>query len=257
MPVTLPCVSVIRVTIRSDSPYGRVRRTNAAVAISRDTRATDRSVSLTHHIRNLTNRVLVPTRATGMAEGKDDRPGVDEAPGGASEERPSNDREALEGTLAAAREEARQNHDRWLRAVAELENFKKRMERERAEATRFANEAFIRDLLPVVDNLERALEVVHHGEEVADERLVGEPCGLGAFPRHSLLEVLELRDGAQPPIVILARLFPRRRQRAFQRFAVVRRALLGGPPRRLIHPRPVVLPFRHASGPSRHQNPVC
>ena len=55
-----------------------------------------------------------------MAEGKDDRPGVDEAPGAASEERPSNDREALEGTLAAAREEARQNHDRWLRAVAEV-----------------------------------------------------------------------------------------------------------------------------------------
>src|SRR5947199_8447782 len=101
MPVTLPCVSVIRVTIRSDSPYGRVRRTNAAVAISRDTRATDRSVSLTHHIRNLTHRVLVPTRATGMAEGKDDRPRVDEAPGGASEEGPSTDRYGPEATQGA------------------------------------------------------------------------------------------------------------------------------------------------------------
>ena len=54
-----------------------------------------------------------------MVEGKDDRPGVDETQGGASEQRPSNDREALESALAAAREEACQNHDRWLRAVAE------------------------------------------------------------------------------------------------------------------------------------------
>ena len=114
-------------------------------------------------MRNLTNKVLVPTRATGMVEGKDDRPGVDEAQGGASEQRPSNDREALESALAAAREEARQNHDRWLRAVAELENVKKRMARERAEAVRFANEAFIRDLLPIVDNLERALEHARGG----------------------------------------------------------------------------------------------
>src|SRR5438046_9467667 len=37
------------------------------------------------------------------------------------------------------------------------------MARKRAEATRFANEAFIRDLLPVVDNLERALEHARGG----------------------------------------------------------------------------------------------
>src|SRR5437899_2317794 len=110
MPVTLPCVSVISVTIRSDSPYGRVRRTNAAVAISRDTRATDRSVSPTHRMRNLTNRVLVPTRASGMVEGKDDRAGVE--PAAASAQPAANDRESLEGALAAARDEARQNHER-------------------------------------------------------------------------------------------------------------------------------------------------
>ena len=37
MPVTLPCCSVMKVTIRSDSPYGRARSTNAGVAISSDT----------------------------------------------------------------------------------------------------------------------------------------------------------------------------------------------------------------------------
>src|SRR5689334_17694599 len=89
-----------------------------------------------------------------MVDGKDDRPGagVDEQGEPPAEER------TLDEALAAAREEARQNHDRWVRAAADLENLKKRMARERAEAVRFANESFIRDLLPVVDNLERALE---------------------------------------------------------------------------------------------------
>jgi molecular chaperone GrpE len=53
--------------------------------------------------------------------------------------------------------EARTNYDRFLRQAAELENFKKRALRERDEFVRFANEALIKDLLPVVDNLERAI----------------------------------------------------------------------------------------------------
>jgi molecular chaperone GrpE len=54
--------------------------------------------------------------------------------------------------------EAAESHDLYLRERAELENFKKRMQREKAEALRFANESLIRDLLPVLDNLERAVE---------------------------------------------------------------------------------------------------
>lgn len=64
----------------------------------------------------------------------------------------------LRGQLAAKTEEAMQNHDRLLRERAELENFKKRMHRERSEALRYATEPLLRDLLPVVDNLERAVE---------------------------------------------------------------------------------------------------
>ena len=66
--------------------------------------------------------------------------------------------EQLKQQLAEAQAEARANHDRFLRERAELENFKKRMQREKAEALRFASEPLIRELLPVVDNLERALE---------------------------------------------------------------------------------------------------
>jgi molecular chaperone GrpE len=63
----------------------------------------------------------------------------------------------LRQTVQEKEEELRLNHDRFLRERAELENFKKRMQRERVEAIRFACEPLIRELLPVIDNLERAL----------------------------------------------------------------------------------------------------
>ncbi len=48
--------------------------------------------------------------------------------------------------------------DRLLRATAEFENFKKRSARETSDFRRYANESLIKELLPVVDNLERALD---------------------------------------------------------------------------------------------------
>lgn len=53
--------------------------------------------------------------------------------------------------------EAKANYELFLRERAELENFKRRMQREQAESLRFANEPLIRDLLPAIDNLERAV----------------------------------------------------------------------------------------------------
>jgi molecular chaperone GrpE len=92
---------------------------------------------------------------------------------------------ALEADLAAAREEARQNHERWLRERADLENLKKRAARERAETVRFANENLLKDLLPVVDNLERAVEHAQGGGN-------GQPLVEGvALVLKALLDVLE------------------------------------------------------------------
>jgi len=70
---------------------------------------------------------------------------------------------ALESELAAAREEARQASDRFLRERADTENLKKRAAREKAEAIRFGTEALVKDLLPVVDNLERAVQAAEGG----------------------------------------------------------------------------------------------
>jgi molecular chaperone GrpE len=81
----------------------------------------------------------------------------------AGPESPAGRIEALEAELAAAREEARQANERCLRERADGENLKKRAARERSEAVRFGTESLVRDLLPVVDNLERAVQAAQGG----------------------------------------------------------------------------------------------
>ncbi|MCS7048357.1 MAG: nucleotide exchange factor GrpE [Verrucomicrobiae bacterium] len=66
-------------------------------------------------------------------------------------------------TAAAAeldtwKQQAAENWDRYLRALADLDNYRKRARREREEAILAAREEVIRALLPALDNLERALE---------------------------------------------------------------------------------------------------
>ena len=59
--------------------------------------------------------------------------------------------------------EAQEYYERLLRCAAEMDNLKKRLEKEKADLLQFANENLIKELLPVVDNLERALE---HGRQL-------------------------------------------------------------------------------------------
>ena len=92
---------------------------------------------------------------------------------------------ALETELEKAREEARQSHERWLRERADLENLKKRAARERAETMKFANESVLRDLLPIVDNLERA---VAHAESGGDGQPLVEGVALVLKSLHDVLE---------------------------------------------------------------------
>jgi molecular chaperone GrpE len=64
-------------------------------------------------------------------------------------------------------EEVRQLKDRVLRIAAEMDNARKRLERERTDAVCYANENIIKEMLPIADNLERALQ---HGEKDADNK---------------------------------------------------------------------------------------
>ncbi len=63
----------------------------------------------------------------------------------------------LEKELADAVQQAADLRDQMLRAAAENENFKKRIERERSASLKYAGEQIFREMLPVVDNLERAI----------------------------------------------------------------------------------------------------
>jgi molecular chaperone GrpE len=63
----------------------------------------------------------------------------------------------LEKELAEARQEIDELRDKMLRAAAENENFKKRVERERLASLKYAGEIIFKEMLPVVDNLERAV----------------------------------------------------------------------------------------------------
>jgi len=76
---------------------------------------------------------------------------------------PSENIAELQSQLAQKTQEAAEYRDKMLRYAAELENLKKRQEKERADLVQYANEALIRELLPVLDNLERALE---HGRQM-------------------------------------------------------------------------------------------
>lgn len=64
----------------------------------------------------------------------------------------------MEARLESLEQEAKENHDRFLRVSAEFENYKKRAAREMGDFRKFANESFVKAMLPVVDNLDRAIE---------------------------------------------------------------------------------------------------
>ncbi|MGC1404454.1 MAG: nucleotide exchange factor GrpE [Thermodesulfobacteriota bacterium] len=77
------------------------------------------------------------------------------------------DKTDLESKLQEKEKEAKDNYDRFLRLSAEMENFKKRAEKEKSETHKFSNENILKELIPVLDNLERAVE---HGQETENAK---------------------------------------------------------------------------------------
>ncbi len=72
-----------------------------------------------------------------------------------------------EEALAAAQQEIQAEKDRYLRLYAEFDNYRKRAARDMEDFRKFANENLIREILPVVDNLERAILSSNGNEEAA------------------------------------------------------------------------------------------
>lgn len=93
--------------------------------------------------------------------------------------------QALEGD---ASREVQDLRDRYLRLAAEFDNYKKRTLKERQDLFNYANEALIKDLLPTVDNLSRALGHARQGEEAVDTKALVEGVEL---TQRSLLQAFE------------------------------------------------------------------
>ena len=64
----------------------------------------------------------------------------------------------LEEALAAKEAEAVANWDKFLRERADLENYRKRVQKEKEELLKYGNESLILEILPAIDNMERALD---------------------------------------------------------------------------------------------------
>ncbi len=68
--------------------------------------------------------------------------------------------EAMQQQLEQEQAKAAEYLDNWRRAVADLANYRKRMERESGELTRAANADLIRRLLPILDDFDRAFQTI-------------------------------------------------------------------------------------------------
>ena len=77
--------------------------------------------------------------------------------------------------------EALHNKDLYLRALADLENYRKRAQREKEDAIRYANSNLLREMIPVIDNLERAVEHANDGDDQDQGLLEGVQMTLEQF----------------------------------------------------------------------------
>lgn len=79
--------------------------------------------------------------------------------------------EAEPDELTRAQNEAKENYDRYLRVSAEFENYKKRAAKDKEDYHKYANESFVKSLLPVIDYLEMGLDAARKSEN-ADQNLL-------------------------------------------------------------------------------------
>jgi molecular chaperone GrpE len=119
-------------------------------------------------------------------------------PPGSPSEGPSAEVEAL-------RAELNERQDRFLRLQADFENFRRRTLKEREEAYQYGHQNLVKDLLPTVDNLERALE---HARKSGREDLDGVLQGIdlvqrelmGVLAKHGVTEIEALGQAFDPSV---------------------------------------------------------
>ena len=116
---------------------------------------------------------------------------------GANEAAPATPEPADTDPMAELAKQAADHKDRWLRTLAEMENLRRRAQRDVDDARKYAVTGFARDLLEVADNLGRALQTIPERarEEVefirnlADGVAMTERALLNVFERHRIAKV--------------------------------------------------------------------
>jgi molecular chaperone GrpE len=112
--------------------------------------------------------------------------------------------EDLRARLEAKEKEAAENYDRYLRAMAELDNYRKRAARDKEDAIKYGNEKLIKDILPILDSLDRALhqsadmaarnnfEAFQQGLELIHTQI------LGCLERHGVVKISAKGEAFDP-----------------------------------------------------------
>jgi molecular chaperone GrpE len=118
-------------------------------------------------------------------------------------ETPQGQAEAKAVSTEDALKESAENRDRWMRAVAELENYKKRTIQERTKLLKYRNEDLLRDLLGVVDNMDRALG--HCQTEGRSDALADGVCMIATqfhdlLSKHGVTEMKALGETFDPHV---------------------------------------------------------
>ncbi|MFO1060987.1 MAG: nucleotide exchange factor GrpE [Dongiaceae bacterium] len=126
-------------------------------------------------------------RASGADQGGPGRPAPETPPTSEAEAVPEAGGDPQAETaeaLAQARAEAAQLKDQLLRALAETENVRRRAQRDREDAGKYAISDFARELLGVADNLRRAIEAIPAEALAADEALKNLAAGVELTERQ-------------------------------------------------------------------------
>jgi molecular chaperone GrpE len=123
-----------------------------------------------------------------------------------SSQEAENEDETEESEVEILKQQVQDCEDKYLRMNADFENIKRRMEKEKAVAISYAHEQFARDLLPIIDSLDMALNTCKDSEGDASENLldkVKEGIDLTieqfkkTFEKHGI-ELVEIDEGFNP-----------------------------------------------------------
>ncbi len=104
--------------------------------------------------------------------------------------------------LEQAEQKANESYDKFLRVSADFDNYKKRTAREMQELVKYANEKLIKELLTVVDNLERAIDSASGRYDESDPLIQGMHLTLNEtikiLKRHQVKPVTSLGEPFDP-----------------------------------------------------------